>query len=120
MVIDSVDRRAERAQVLVAMGEISSGRAALEGDPIAPGNKSTLNSLRDESRRREPFPDHLTNFQPAMQFRFDWGESPRCANRREALEELSWAMFFGGWLPERSRNRSVQQSKGELHHSNTP
>ena len=53
------------------MGEISSGWAALEGDPIAPGNESTLNSLRDESRRpralREPFLDHLTNFQPATQ-----------------------------------------------------
>ena len=54
---------------------VKSLQAGLEGDPIAPGNESTLNSLRDESRRpralREPFPDHLTNFQPAMQFRLD-------------------------------------------------
>ena len=60
---DSVERRAERAQALVALGEISSGRAALEGDPVAPGNQATLNSLRDESREpralREPLPDHL-------------------------------------------------------------
>ena len=26
---------------------------------------------------------------------FDWDESQRCANRREASEGLSWAMFFG-------------------------
>ena len=42
-------QRAERAQALVAMGEISSGRAALEGAPV-PGNEATLNSLRNESR----------------------------------------------------------------------
>ena len=44
------ERRAERAQALVAMGEISSGRAAWEGEPIARGNQATLDSLRDESR----------------------------------------------------------------------
>ena len=49
--VDTVERRAERAQALVTMGEISSGRAALEGAPVAPGNEATLNSLRDESRR---------------------------------------------------------------------
>ena len=46
------ERRAERAQALVAMGETSSGRAAWEGEPIALGNQATLDSLRDESRSK--------------------------------------------------------------------
>ena len=42
------------AQALVAFGEISSGRAALEGDPVALGNQSILESVRDEPRRPRP------------------------------------------------------------------
>ena len=73
--VDSIERRAERAQALVAMVEISAGRSALEGDPIAPGNEATLNSLRDEIRKpralREPLPAHVANPRPAMEFELD-------------------------------------------------
>ena len=72
-------------------GEISSARAALEGDPVAPGNQATLNSLRDESRRprvlREPLPDHLTNHQPALELELDrdrFLKNLRCARRGAA------------------------------------
>ena len=61
--------------MLVAMGVISSGRAALEGAPIAPGNQATLESLRDESRRprtlREPLPDHLLHSRPEATLELD-------------------------------------------------
>ena len=88
--LDSIERRAERAQALVAIGEISSGRSVLEGDPIAPGNEATLNSLRDESgprALREPLPDHVTNHRPAMEFELDrdrFLKNLRCAKRRAA------------------------------------
>ena len=75
----------------MAIGKISSGRSALEGDPIAPGNETTLNSLRDESRRpralREPFPDHVTNQRPAKEFELDrdrFLKNLRCAKRGAA------------------------------------
>ena len=54
--VDSVERRAERAQVLVALGEISAGRRALEGAPVAPGSQATLDALRDETRRPRTLP----------------------------------------------------------------
>ena len=89
--VDSVERRAERAQTLVALGEISSGRAALEGSPVAPGNQATLNSLRDESSRprtlRDPLPDHLLNHQPEREFLLDrdrFLRNLRCSRRGAA------------------------------------
>ena len=33
-----MERRAERAETLVHLGELSSGRQALEGAALAPGN----------------------------------------------------------------------------------
>ena len=33
------------------MGELSAARHALEGDPIAPGNRQTLSALQDPERR---------------------------------------------------------------------
>ena len=75
----------------MALGEISSGRAALEGDPVAHGNQATLNSLRDESRRpralREPLPDYFTNHQPALELELDrdrFLKNLRCARRGAA------------------------------------
>ena len=47
---DSVEKRADRALDLVQMGELSAARHALEGDPIAPGNRQTLNALQDPER----------------------------------------------------------------------
>ena len=60
---DNVQRRADRAQALVQMGELSAGRHALEGASIAPGSQATLDALRDARRRppvpREPLPEEL-------------------------------------------------------------
>ena len=87
----SVERRAERAQTLVALGEISSGCADLEGDSVAPGNQATLNSLRDESRRprtlRDPLPDHLLNHQMERELLLDrdrFLRNHRCSRRGAA------------------------------------
>ena len=43
----SVQRRGARALSLVQMGELSSGRQALEGVDLAPGNDRTLAMLQD-------------------------------------------------------------------------
>ena len=64
---ESFERRAERAQQLANLGELSSARLALEGSALAPGNLATLRSLTNPARRparpREPMPqsvvDHL-------------------------------------------------------------
>ena len=60
---DDVCRRADRAQALVQMGELSAGRAALEVASLAPGNEATRRALTDPSRRppepREPLQDDL-------------------------------------------------------------
>ena len=42
---DVVERRADRAEVLVCMGEFSAGRQAPEGVPVAPGNDRILREL---------------------------------------------------------------------------
>ena len=77
--------------MLVAMGETSSSRAALEGAPIPPGNQATLDSLRDESRRpralREPLPDHLLHPRPEATFELDrdkFLKNLRCSRRGAA------------------------------------
>ena len=48
------------------MGELSAGRHALEGAPIAPGTEATLKALQDPLKRpptpRDPLPDDL--FEP--------------------------------------------------------
>ena len=43
---DTPERRAERAQTMVLMGEVSAGRRVLEGAPLAPGAEATLRKLR--------------------------------------------------------------------------
>ena len=45
-----LERRAERAAILVQMGEISSVRLALEGAP-SPGSRATREALSDPVRR---------------------------------------------------------------------
>ena len=42
---DTIDRRAERAEALVHLRELSSGRHALEGAPLAPENEETRRAL---------------------------------------------------------------------------
>ena len=49
---DTPERRAERAQTMVLMGEVSAGRRVLEGAPLAPGTEATLRKLR----QRPPAP----------------------------------------------------------------
>ena len=49
---DTPERRAERAQTMVLMGELSAGRRVLEGAPLAPGAEATLRKLR----QRPPAP----------------------------------------------------------------
>ena len=49
---DTPERRAERAQMMVLMGEVSAGRRILEGATLAPGTETTLRKLR----QRPPAP----------------------------------------------------------------
>ena len=69
---DSVERGAERAFCLAQLGELSSARQALEGEPIAPGDNHTLRSLQDLARRppvaRDPLPDDVLSHQPEVPF----------------------------------------------------
>ena len=64
-----LERRVARAGKLVALGEISSARQALEAAEIAPGNVFTLNSLTNTDRRpdvpRSPLPESISTFVPA-------------------------------------------------------
>ena len=48
---DDIAHRAKRAQALVLMWEISSGRQELEGAALVPGTEDTLNALTDRDRR---------------------------------------------------------------------
>ena len=72
---DSLERRAERARAMAALGELSSARLALEGEAIARGDEATLAALRDRRRRppepREPIPEEVLHHQPATQVAFD-------------------------------------------------
>ena len=65
---DPVEHRAERADNLIQMGDLSAARQALDGDPVAPGNHATLRALRDPQRRpqapRGPLAPKLIGFQP--------------------------------------------------------
>ena len=58
--VPTTDQRAERAEQLVRLVELSAARMALEGDPIASGSDATLQALRDPRNRpyvpREPLP----------------------------------------------------------------
>ena len=70
-----IERRAVRAQSLVELGELSSGRQALVGADVAPGSIRTRQELSNPQRRppfpREPLPAELINFQPANTFELD-------------------------------------------------
>ena len=48
--VDSVEKRAERAQALVELGELSSARQALEGATCAPGDNTTRAALTNPAR----------------------------------------------------------------------
>ena len=57
--VDSVEQRVERAQSLAELGELSSGRLALDGARCAPRNEQTLRALQDPRRRLVALREHL-------------------------------------------------------------
>ena len=70
---DIVEKRVERAEALISMGEISA-RHALEGSLVAPDNEDTLHVL-DEDRRPpvpcNPMPEEILRTVPARRFELD-------------------------------------------------
>ena len=62
---NDMERRAARAEALVALGEILSARQSLESAELAPGDMTTLEYLQDTDRRpdavRSPMPDSITH-----------------------------------------------------------
>ena len=84
--VDTQQRRAERAQTLVLMGEVSAGRQALDGASLAPGKQETLEQLRLRQQvPREEVPRELT--QSENTFMLDHNmltKNLKCA-RRELL-----------------------------------
>ena len=67
------------------MDELSSARQALEGAQLAPGDRATLNALRNPARRPpqlNPLPEELVMFQPQVKFQLDRDEF--CPNLRSA------------------------------------
>ena len=85
---DTLERKAERAQMLVMMGEVLSGRRALEGAPLAPGNDVTLTQLRRRPQvSREPLPPEITGRRPESPCSLDhilFTQNFRCARRGAA------------------------------------
>ena len=71
---DDLAARAERAQALVMMGEISSGRQALEGAAV-PSTDHTLHLLTDTERRLpnpvKELPPEMLEFIPEVPFALD-------------------------------------------------
>ena len=65
---DDTERKAARAQVYVQMGELSSGRAALDVAEVAPRSE---NPTRRPRRPREPIPVHLLEHVPPDQVELD-------------------------------------------------
>ena len=89
--VDTPERRADRAQSSIMMGEVSSGRHALEGAPLAPGTQRTLEQLRDPVRRPTtpytPLPEALLSHQPELAFELDkdlFVKNLKCARRGAA------------------------------------
>ena len=68
----TVEKRAARALQLVQMGELSTGRQALEGAELAPGTLATRAALTDPERRppkpRVWLPPALTHHRPQVEF----------------------------------------------------
>ena len=69
---DDLERRVARAEMMVALGELSSARQALEGEEVAPGTRDTLQKSKDETKRpplpRDPLPPEILNFSPRVPF----------------------------------------------------
>ena len=69
---EELERRAARAFSSVQLGELSSGRQALEGASVASGTQQTLEALRDPDRRpplpRDPLPEAILEHEPEVSF----------------------------------------------------
>ena len=72
---DTPERRADRVESLILMGEVSAGRHALEGAPLAPGTQRTLDQLHDPVRRPTvpyaPLPQPILQHQAERPFALD-------------------------------------------------
>ena len=80
------DGRAVWAEKLAMLGELSAARQALESTDLAPGDRNTLNMLRNRERRlpapREPPPPALMALEPERKFELD--AKCFCRNLRSA------------------------------------
>ena len=90
---DSVENRAERAQALAQLGELSSARQALEGFRTAPGSLPTLRALTNPDRRpaRDPLPQSVVEHQATAAFALDperFLRNVRCAIEKQSDSEL--------------------------------
>ena len=83
---DDINKRVDRAEALVHLGELSSARQALEGAELAQGSQQTLDILRDQSKRpretRVPIPPELVHHSSQSPFNLD--ESRFFRNLRSA------------------------------------
>ena len=72
---DSMERRADKTEASVCMGELPAGQQSLEGAPVAPGEDRTLRELRNPVRRppqlRAPLSEDLLTAQPEVPFELD-------------------------------------------------
>ena len=91
---DDVQKRAVRAEMKVALGELSSARQALKGEEVAPGTRETLRMLTDESKRprqlRDPIPPEIMGHIPQVPFVHVFEK------RQIGEERSSWRTF---WVP---------------------
>ena len=83
-----------RAESLAMMGELSAARQASESAGVAPGDRNTLNTLRNPARRppapREPPPPELMIVTPARPFDLD--DDTFCRNLRSQTRSCAWAI----------------------------
>ena len=83
---DSLEKRAEKAQMLILMEKVSAGRHALDGAPVAPGTQDTLNQLRRRPQvPREPVPPELMRSENLFTLDHDlFTKNLKCARRGAA------------------------------------
>ena len=80
------DSQVARAETFAMIGELSAARQALESSGLVPGNRNTLNELRNRERRpptaRELLPPEVASRVPERPFDLD--EEVFCRNLRSA------------------------------------
>ena len=102
--VDTIERRAQRVETVLQLGELSAGRHALVGALLAPGNDETRRALTDERRRppklRAPSSEDLIFSQP-VSLAFE---------PRSASEELEVRQTWRGWRAIRDDSRTSAPS----------